>query len=378
MKARKFSSRSRAWRVCLAVLLALALGCQEKEISPQGYFEDSKDPEAVRYYNRGVAYYESGRYGGAIEAYKQAIRIKPDFSEAHNNLGASYLELGRYDEAIEPLERAIRLKPDNASACYALGASYGELGRHNEAVKALKKALRLKPDYADAYYNLGNSYFKLGLHNEAVEAYKHAIRIKPDYAEAYYNLGACYGQLSRYDEATEAYKQVLRLKPNSTEAHYNLGGTYSSMGDRQSALAEYEILKALDKEQADKLLQLITQPTDEVSYALKFDQELHIGVYGDECGEDAKIIVGTTNRFGVGGLNADLPARLLVYKGNNLVNEIRVSVTVSADGCIITYKGKTDSGKQFELKKRLRPSDMETELLSFAADFDPLRKLEGN
>jgi tetratricopeptide (TPR) repeat protein len=37
----------------------------------------------------------------AIEEYKEAIRLNPDYAVAHNNLGLAYDTLGRTDEAIE-------------------------------------------------------------------------------------------------------------------------------------------------------------------------------------------------------------------------------------------------------------------------------------
>jgi tetratricopeptide (TPR) repeat protein len=42
-----------------------------------------------------------GRNQEATEAYGQAIRLKPDCAEAHNNLGNAYANLGRWQKAIE-------------------------------------------------------------------------------------------------------------------------------------------------------------------------------------------------------------------------------------------------------------------------------------
>ena len=49
---------------------------------------------AEYWFNLGFAYDESGKYKEAIESYKEAIRIKPDFTDAHNNLGLCELEYG--------------------------------------------------------------------------------------------------------------------------------------------------------------------------------------------------------------------------------------------------------------------------------------------
>ena len=59
-------------------------------------------------------------YREAIEAHKQAIRIKPDYAEAHDNLGNAYDKLGIYREAIEAFKQAIKIKPDNENVIIIL------------------------------------------------------------------------------------------------------------------------------------------------------------------------------------------------------------------------------------------------------------------
>jgi tetratricopeptide (TPR) repeat protein/uncharacterized RDD family membrane protein YckC len=215
-----------------------------------------KPDYALAHYNLGVAYDKLGRYQDAIESSKQAIRIKPDYAEAHYNLGYCYGSLGRWQDAIESFKQAIRIKPDYAEAHCYLGVAYGKLGHWQEAMEPYKQAIRIKPDYAEAHYNLGYCYDELGRYQDAIESYKQAIRIKPD-AEAHFNLGITYDKLGRYQDAIESYKQAIRIKPDCAEAHYNLGNAYLLVGDKSSALKEYKILKTLDTEQANRLFNLI-------------------------------------------------------------------------------------------------------------------------
>ena len=51
--------------------------------------EDYKKTAEYWFY-LGVYYGEAGLYIKGVRAYKQAIRIKPDFVEAHHNLGNTY------------------------------------------------------------------------------------------------------------------------------------------------------------------------------------------------------------------------------------------------------------------------------------------------
>jgi len=129
-----------------------------------------------------------------------------DLAAAHYNLGVTYGKLGRYQDAIEAFKQAIGIKPDLAEAHCGLGFAYGELGRYQDAIESCKQAIRIKPDYASAHYNLGNAYGKLGRYQDAIESFKQAIRIKPDYAEAHYNLGVAYRKIGNKGSALDEYK----------------------------------------------------------------------------------------------------------------------------------------------------------------------------
>ena len=109
------------------------------------------------------------------------------------------------------------------------------------------------PDDAKAYYSLGHAYGKLGKDQEVIDAYKKAIKIEPDYIVAHYNLALAYRKSGKYQEAVAAYKQVIRIKPNDDNAHYDLGMTYLLLDNSDSALDQYNLLKDLNKDLANKL-----------------------------------------------------------------------------------------------------------------------------
>jgi Flp pilus assembly protein TadD len=68
---------------------------------------------------------QTGRVGEAIGHLEQAVRIKPDFAEAHFNLGIALARVGRMPEAIEHLEQALRIEPDFPPARNALARLQG-------------------------------------------------------------------------------------------------------------------------------------------------------------------------------------------------------------------------------------------------------------
>ena len=95
-----------------------------------------------------------GRLINAEENCRQAIALKPDYTEAHNNLGIILQQLGKLNEAETSYRQAIALNPDFAEAHCNLGVTQKELGRVEEAEASFKKAIALRPDFVEAYLDL--------------------------------------------------------------------------------------------------------------------------------------------------------------------------------------------------------------------------------
>ncbi len=54
---------------------------------------------------RGITYFERGEYDKALEQFKRAVILNPDFEEAEFNLGYTLLKMGRNDEAMVHLKK---------------------------------------------------------------------------------------------------------------------------------------------------------------------------------------------------------------------------------------------------------------------------------
>ena len=128
---------------------------------------------------------------------------------------------------------------------------------HAGELEDAREEVRNNPDDALAHFNLGVAYENLGMYKEAIEPYKQAIKNNPDYEDAAYRLGFIYGKLRMWKEVIEFLKQEIRRNPDDAEAYFALGVVYVAIKDRDSALEQYEILKKLDSELANKLFNMI-------------------------------------------------------------------------------------------------------------------------
>jgi hypothetical protein len=99
---------------------------------------------------------------------------------AYNNLGEAYSAKGQLDMAVEQYRTALRLKPDYADAHYNLGEVYMYKGQLDMAVEQYRTALRLQPDYAKAHFNLGVIYLGNGSIELAQKEFAMVLNINPD------------------------------------------------------------------------------------------------------------------------------------------------------------------------------------------------------
>src|SRR5438552_961581 len=210
------------------------------------------DPGApVGQYSRGWALAQKGKLTEAMAHYQTALRLNPDYAEAHNAVGALLADQGKLAEASEHYQTALRLKPDHAEAHGNVGSALARQGKLAEAVEHYQTALRFKPDYADVHYNWGNALTREGKLAEAIEHYRQALQIKPDHAVAHYDWGDALIRQDKPAEASEHYRQALLFKPGYAIAHINWGVALAQQGQVAEAIDHYRQALQLEPDFAD-------------------------------------------------------------------------------------------------------------------------------
>ncbi len=135
--------------------------------------------EAMECNNRGVALYYRGALEAAVEAFRRALEILPDYAEAHNNLGLVLSKMGRGQEAEAAFQEALRLDPAMAEVYNNLGFLYHTTAQLDRAVEMFGQAIQNNGDSSVAYANLGNCLYKMKQPEKAVEAWRHALELDP-------------------------------------------------------------------------------------------------------------------------------------------------------------------------------------------------------
>uniref|UniRef100_A0A1B6I8D4 dolichyl-phosphate-mannose--protein mannosyltransferase n=1 Tax=Homalodisca liturata TaxID=320908 RepID=A0A1B6I8D4_9HEMI len=172
----------------------------------------------------------------ALEHYKDALRLNPDYDQAMNNLANILKDLGELSEAQRLLKRALQLRPDFAAAWMNLGIVLSNQKQFIEAEQCYWKAINYRRKYPDCFYNLGNLYLEQKKHSKAYESWRQATKLDPRHHAAWNNLIIMLDSIGRHSEASSVGQEALTHLPNSSAIHFNIA---NSLG-KTSNFAEAE------------------------------------------------------------------------------------------------------------------------------------------
>jgi tetratricopeptide (TPR) repeat protein len=94
----------------------------------------------------------------AIENFKTAASLRPDYSEAHANYGAILADADDFSGAAQELELAVKYAPRSAATWLDLGNAFRGMQAFEKAEAAYQKALQFDPSLNDARFNLAVLY----------------------------------------------------------------------------------------------------------------------------------------------------------------------------------------------------------------------------
>ena len=187
----------------------------------------------------GVIAAQRGDFPDAENLLRHALKLNPDYVDAHINLGNLLQQVKRLYEAEASYRRVLEMQPNYPNAHYNLGILLVEAKRLREAEASFRRALELKPDYVDAHNNLGSLLQQDNRLPEAEASYSRALELNPDYVDAHNNLADLFLQTNRLPEAEAAYRRVLELKPDYVDAHFNLGNLLMEANRLSDAESSY-------------------------------------------------------------------------------------------------------------------------------------------
>jgi LuxR family glucitol operon transcriptional activator len=152
-----------------------------------------------------------GDYAGAVEAFKRAVEIAPNFSRAYRNWATVESAEGYHERATELMEKATKLSPEDPTLWFVWGNIEKRRGRLDLARRYFQRALGLSPNDGAVLGGLGEVEKRSGSFQEADRYFQRALAIPSDvrtYKHEVITYTAIADNLRRWAEALWKDKQT--------------------------------------------------------------------------------------------------------------------------------------------------------------------------
>ncbi len=204
---------------------------------------DKEIQGAQIHYDLGVQAQQSGVVQGALQEYQEALKLDPNLPEAHNALGLLlHLSFNRPDDAVRHYKDAIKIRPTFSEVKTNLGNVYLDQHRFDEAIGLYEQALNdmLYPTPFIAQGNLGWALYKKGDTAKGLEQIRAAVTTNPKFCLGYKNLGLIQEEQGQTADACRQFARYRENCPDVAEAYLREGTCLAKLGRREEALDRFK------------------------------------------------------------------------------------------------------------------------------------------
>ena len=222
-------------------------------ISRNGY----QDPEQAQDQSDSESVKTISELDKAVKEFDAALRIDPQYVDAHNNRGFALSRAKKYDEAVASFTRAIELNDKYVNAWNNRAQAYALAGQHDLAIADFTQAIELAPTAMEYYTQRAESYMAAGKPELARQDFDHVawsyeldalnrqLTADPKDPQNWVARGDHLQQVARWDEAAKNYLDALKLDPQCRTAQVGQASVLFQQGQTDEALAACNaILKA--------------------------------------------------------------------------------------------------------------------------------------
>jgi Flp pilus assembly protein TadD len=174
---------------------------------------------AIELYEKGLESVNRNERDKAIDQFKQALELYPNFGLALNELGVQYLKKGDLDKAEELLVKVMTLSPEAPEPVLNYGIVLLQKKKFAEAEAQLRQAVKKNESAYTAHLYFGITLIYVKNYTEAESELQKAITLGgPKASQAHYYLGGLYWQTGKRNLAADELERYLKLEPKAANA----------------------------------------------------------------------------------------------------------------------------------------------------------------
>ena len=201
-------------------------------------------------------------------------------ARSHTELGAAYFQQNKLEIALDEFKYAVQIDPEYAQAYNGLGLVYAALGEDAKADSNFKKAIQVEPANSESHNNYGSFLCARKRYDESITHFLEAVK-NPLYATpnlAYANAGICSVRKNDTKNAEIYLSKALQIEPLTHPAATQLAEIQLKRGDATTANKTLQNA-LLDNPSPDtlwlgiKVARALEDKNSEASYALQLRQQ---------------------------------------------------------------------------------------------------------
>jgi len=240
--------------ISLAILNAIKIKLfgAAKEAVLKKYTDNT---EAYQLYLQGRFYINrftgADDFNKAIDYFKAAIKIEPDYALAYAGIGYSYMTLAILNylppekclpQMKQAIQQCLQLDDEIAESHCVMASSkmYYEWDFLAATIE-FKKAIELNPNLAEAHEQYATCLGLLGNYTEAIKHASTANSLDPFSLLINYHVGVVYWMVGDYEKEGEYGRRLVELEPYFWGGHFIFGSSLMFLQRFEEALPEIEM-----------------------------------------------------------------------------------------------------------------------------------------
>jgi tetratricopeptide (TPR) repeat protein len=285
LKGSKWSMNRRRqrfnWFRIVILLLLIAGGLYlDKFVIPATPSPFEATPTATRpaeaYLTEAQTLFDQGKLLQSMQAYRDAITIKPNDPTLYVALARVQVFAGDYKDAQASAENALLLDPNNSMAHAVRAWALDFEGNYLQAEASIKTSLDL-----DANNAVAHAYYAEILVDEGPDTIPKAITesqtaqtLAPNTLETHRARGYVLEATANYEDAIREYQAAIAINKNIADLHLQVGINYTALGIYDQAVQEFSNANALNPSDpmAPYLISRTYSTVGQFSKALQFAQ----------------------------------------------------------------------------------------------------------
>ncbi|BBL76339.1 XrtA/PEP-CTERM system TPR-repeat protein PrsT [Methylomagnum ishizawai] len=224
------------------VMLVLALIQQKKydeAVASANQLHDKMKDDPLPFNLVGAAYYSKGDEAKAVEAWRAALKLKPDYAPAALNLAKVELSHNNVEGAVKVYQTLLEHDPKSVSVLIGLAQIEENRKNYDKMEKYLNDAKEKNPKSPQVAVLLSRLYLQQGKPLRALDTARDAASNTPDDVEVIHNLGMV--QLANDQAATAvgSFRKLVARAPDRPQFRHELAQALYRAGDKSSAIQEW-------------------------------------------------------------------------------------------------------------------------------------------